>query len=61
MPLPIATLMRSTEPWQDEYFALDLEGAMLEAGFDEITYIPVNHRHRIMLGIASCGDDYCTL
>ena len=61
MPLPIATLMRSTEPWQDEYFALDLEAAMLEAGFDEITYIPVNNRHRIMLGIASCSDDYCTL
>ena len=53
MPLPIATLMKSTEPWADEYFALDLEDAMRDAGFSDIVYLPVNYRHRVMLGVAS--------
>ena len=45
--------MKSTEPWADEYFALDLEGAMRDAGFSDIVYLPVNCRHRVMLGVAS--------
>lgn len=53
MPLPIATLMKSTEPWADEYFSLDLEEAMKAAGFGNIEYVPVNKRHRVMLGVAS--------
>ncbi|KAK9818469.1 hypothetical protein WJX74_007120 [Apatococcus lobatus] len=50
MPLPIATLMKSTEPYLDEYFSLDLEAAMRDAGFRHIEYLPVNHRHRVMIG-----------
>lgn len=53
MPLPLATLMKSTEPWADEYFALDLFAAMAEAGFDCLEYAPVNKRHRVMLGVAN--------
>lgn len=53
MPLPIATLMKSTEPWADEYYGLDLEAAMQEAGFGSIEYVPVNKRHRVMLGVAT--------
>lgn len=52
MPLPLATLMKSTEPWADEYFALDMFAAMTEAGFDCVEYVPVNTRHRVMLGRA---------
>lgn len=52
MPLPLATLMKSTEPWADEYFALDMFAAMAEAGFNCLEYVPVNKRHRVMLGIA---------
>ena len=52
MPLPLATLMKSTEPWADEYFALDMFAAMVEAGFDSLEYVPVNKRHRVMLGVA---------
>lgn len=52
MPLPLATLMKSTEPWADEYFALDLEAAMAKAGFGCLEYVPVNKRHRVMLGVA---------
>ena len=51
MPLPMATLMKSTEPWADEYFSLDLEEAMQEAGFSSIEYVPVNKRHRVLLGV----------
>ena len=51
MPLPLATLMKSTEPWADEYFSLDLEGAMQEAGVSSIEYLPVNKRHRVLLGV----------
>ena len=53
MPLPIATLMKSTEPWADEYYSLDLEGAMQQAGFSIVEYVPVNKRHRVMLGVCS--------
>ena len=52
MPLPIATLMKSTEPWADEYFSLDLEEALKAAGFSNIEYVPANKRHRVMLGVA---------
>ena len=52
MPLPLATLMKSTEPWADEYFALDMFAAMVEAGFNSLEYVPVNKRHRVMLGVA---------
>ena len=51
MPLPLATLMKSTEPWADEYFSLDLEAAMQQAGFGSIKYVPVNKRHRVLLGV----------
>lgn len=44
--------MKSTEPYLDEYFSLDLEAAMRDAGFRCIEYLPVNHRHRVMIGIS---------
>ena len=53
MPLPIATLMKSTEPWADEHFLLDMEAAMEEAGFSHIEYVAVNKRHRVLLGVAT--------
>lgn len=53
MPLALATIMKSTEPYVDEYFALDMFAAMAEAGFDCLEYVPVNNRHRVMLGVAA--------
>ena len=52
MPLALATIMKSTEPWADEYFSLDMFAAMAEAGFECLEYVPVNKRHRVMLGVA---------
>ena len=44
--------MKSTEPWSDEYYAFDLEGAMREGGFAAVETAEVDHRHRAVLGLA---------
>jgi ubiquinone/menaquinone biosynthesis C-methylase UbiE len=46
MPPYILTLLKSTEPYLDEYFALDLEQAMYEAGFTRPTVTCNSPRHR---------------
>lgn len=51
LPPAIATLMKSTEPWSDEYFSFDVEAAMREAGFDEVVTVEIDHRHRAVMGI----------
>ncbi|KNA24246.1 hypothetical protein SOVF_017330 [Spinacia oleracea] len=40
------TLMKSTEPFLDEYYLLDLEAALQEAGFDHVQTILTDPRHR---------------
>ena len=50
MPLPLATLMKATEPYLDEYFSLDLKAAMQAAGFKDVECLPVNRRHRVTVG-----------
>ncbi|KAE9456040.1 hypothetical protein C3L33_12039, partial [Rhododendron williamsianum] len=40
------TLMKSTEPFLDEYYLTDLEGKMREAGFVNIRTILTDPRHR---------------
>lgn len=52
LPAPIFTLMKSTEPWSDEYYSFDLEAAMREAGFKEVVTVETDHRHRAVMGIA---------
>lgn len=49
MPPYILTLLKSTEPYLDEYFALDLEGAIYEAGFEQPTVISNSPRHRTVV------------
>ncbi|MEO0455010.1 MAG: class I SAM-dependent methyltransferase [Cyanobacteria bacterium P01_A01_bin.114] len=46
MPPYILTLLKSTEPYLDQYFALDIEQAFREAGFEppSITFNTVRHR-----------------
>ena len=49
MPPYILTLLKSTEPYLDEYFSLDLAGAMVDAGF-ATPYIQTNTaRHRTVI------------
>ncbi len=49
MPPYILTLLKSTEPYLDEYFALDIEEAIAQAGFVRPTITPNTPRHRVVL------------
>lgn len=49
MPPYIFTLLKSTEPYLDQYFTLDLETAFREAGFRRPTITPISPRHRAII------------
>lgn len=49
MPPYILTLLKSTEPYMDEYFALDLEQELVKAGFNSPTITPNSPRHRTVV------------
>lgn len=49
MPPYILTLLKSTEPYLDEYFALDIEQAIVEAGFSQPTMTCNTPRHRTIV------------
>ncbi|WP_066425202.1 class I SAM-dependent methyltransferase [Anabaena sp. 4-3] len=49
MPPYILTLLKSTEPYLDQYFALDIEQALVEAGFQTPTITPNSPRHRTII------------
>ncbi|MCA1994138.1 MAG: class I SAM-dependent methyltransferase [Coleofasciculus sp. S288] len=49
MPPYILTLLKSTEPYLDEYFALDIEQAIVEAGFHPPTITRNSPRHRTIV------------
>ncbi|GLI69629.1 hypothetical protein VaNZ11_014296 [Volvox africanus] len=51
LPPVLFTLMKSTEPWSDEYYSFDLEAAMQDAGFREVITVETDHRHRCVMGI----------
>lgn len=44
------TLMKSTEPWLDDYYTFDVEAAMQAAGFEHLTTVATDPRHRTLLG-----------
>ena len=52
MPPYILTLLKSTEPYLDQYFALDLEQAICEAGFAQPALFCNSHRHRTLIASA---------
>ena len=49
MPAAVMTLLRSTEPYMDQYFALDLEEELRQAGFDAVLIRPCSPRHRAVV------------
>jgi SAM-dependent methyltransferase len=53
MPRYILTLLKSTEPYMDDYFSFDLEGAIVQAGFTQPTLICNTPRHRTIVAQAS--------
>ena len=52
MPPYVKTLLKSTEPYLDEYFSLDLEGAIAAAGFSQPTVTCNSPRHRTIVAQA---------
>lgn len=51
LPPVLFTLMKSTEPWSDDYYTFDVETAMQEVGFDYQTTVASDPRHRTIIGI----------
>ena len=51
LPPVIFTLMKSTEPWSDEYYQMDVEEAMRQAGFKHVVTEESDHRHRAVMGL----------
>jgi SAM-dependent methyltransferase len=49
MPPYILTLLKSTEPYLDQYFALDLEQAIMAAGFAQPVVVCNTPRHRTIV------------
>jgi ubiquinone/menaquinone biosynthesis C-methylase UbiE len=49
LPAPIATLLKSTEPYLEEYFRLDLPAALTAAGFGEVRREACDPRHRVLV------------
>jgi ubiquinone/menaquinone biosynthesis C-methylase UbiE len=49
LPAPIATLLKSTEPYLEDYFRLDLAAVLAEAGFEAVRAQPCDPRHRVMV------------
>lgn len=49
MPPYILTLLKSTEPYLDDYFTLDIQAALVEAGFESPTITPNSPRHRTIV------------
>lgn len=52
MPAYILTLLKSTEPYLDQYFTLDLSQALVEAGFEPPTITRNSPRHRTVIARA---------
>ncbi|MFM6899513.1 MAG: methyltransferase domain-containing protein [Microcystis panniformis] len=53
MPPYVLTLLKSTEPYLDQYFTLDIEQALVEAGFQAPIITPTSPRHRAIVARVS--------
>ncbi len=49
MPPYIFTLLKSTEPYLDEYFTLDIKQALLDVGFNQVSITANSPRHRTII------------
>ncbi|MBE9166257.1 class I SAM-dependent methyltransferase [Pleurocapsales cyanobacterium LEGE 06147] len=51
LPPALFVLMKSTEPWSDDYYTFDLETAIEEVGFEYKTTVASDPRHRTAIAI----------
>ncbi|MEA5462875.1 class I SAM-dependent methyltransferase [Leptothoe sp. PORK10 BA2] len=49
LPAYVLTLLKSTEPYLDQYFSLDLHGALMAAGFCQPSQTINTSRHRVVI------------
>ncbi len=49
LPPALFTLMKSTEPWSDDYYTFDVESALQEAGFENVVTVASDPRHRTII------------
>lgn len=50
LPPVLFTLMKSTEPWSDDYYTFEVEKAITAVGFDYQTTVASDPRHRTIIG-----------
>ncbi|MEQ9355294.1 MAG: class I SAM-dependent methyltransferase [Coleofasciculus chthonoplastes F2-STO-03] len=50
LPPVLFTLMKSTEPWSDDYYTLDVEELMQTVGFEHRVTVASDPRHRTIIG-----------
>ncbi|PSB23607.1 class I SAM-dependent methyltransferase [Stenomitos frigidus] len=50
LPPVLFTLMKSTEPWSDDYYTFNVEAALQSVGFAPVTTVASDPRHRTILG-----------
>jgi ubiquinone/menaquinone biosynthesis C-methylase UbiE len=49
LPPVLFTLMKSTEPWTDDYYTFDVVAGIEQAGFDRVHMLETDPRHRTIL------------
>jgi SAM-dependent methyltransferase len=49
LPPALFVLMKSTEPWSDDYYTFDIESALQEVGFQHETTVASDPRHRTII------------
>ncbi|MAR07229.1 MAG: SAM-dependent methyltransferase [Cyanobium sp. NAT70] len=55
LPAAVATLLKSTEPYIEQYFALDMPAALEQAGFRDLGISACDPRHRVIVA-KTCVD-----
>ena len=51
LPPVLFTLMKSTEPWSDDYYTFNIKQSLTEAGFKSQTIVASDPRHRAIIGL----------
>ena len=49
LPPVLFTLMKSTEPWSDDYFTFDVEATLQTSGFEHLSTVNSDPRHRTLI------------
>jgi hypothetical protein len=49
LPPVLFTLMKSTEPWSDDYYTFNIEDALEAIGFESIITVASDPRHRTIV------------